>query len=79
MQHEPLRAMELLYAQLGDDLTDDTRRRMHDWWAEAAEDRRRGARRDPATFGLDADQIAEEFDFYHDYFGIGRSEKGTGR
>lgn len=81
LQQDPIKAVESLYLLLGDDLSAETRRRMQRWWAESAEDRRRGARGDLATFGLEARQIAEQFGFYHDYLGIGSNgpaEKGTG-
>ena len=31
--------VDRLYAELGDDLTDDARRRMQDWWAESSKER----------------------------------------
>jgi Sulfotransferase family len=70
MQRQPLEAMEILYAQLGDKLTDDTRQRMATWWDASAADRRRGPRPDPGTFGLNSDKISRRFAFYHDRFSI---------
>jgi hypothetical protein len=70
MQSDPLKSMEILYAKLGDELTDDTRDRMGQWWETSAADRRRGPRPDAATFGLDSDRISRRFAFYHDRFGI---------
>jgi hypothetical protein len=70
LQREPMQAMEILYAQLGDELTEDTRQRMAQWWAASAADRRRGPRPDLAIFGLDVEEINRRFAFYHDRFGI---------
>ena len=68
MQSDPIGCMEYLYAQLGDDLTPDTRSRMAEWWEDSAKDRRRGKRPDPAAYGLDMDAISKDFAFYHDQF-----------
>lgn len=78
VQREPLRAVEALYRELGDELTEDTRQRMEQWWADSADERRRGPRPDPTTFGLDAEQIDRHFDRYHERFGLAR-ERGAAR
>jgi hypothetical protein len=70
LQSDPIRCMEMLYDQLGDDLTADTRIHMLEWWEESAKDRRQGKRPDPASYGLDMDGIRKDFAFYHDRFGI---------
>ncbi len=70
MQEDPIGCMENLYAQLGDELTPDTRSRMAQWWEESAKERRQGGRPDPAAYGLDMDGIRKDFAFYHDRFGI---------
>ncbi len=70
MQDDPIGSMERLYAQLGDDLSADTRTRMAEWWQESAKDRRQGNRPDPAVYGLDLDEIRNDFAFYHEQFGI---------
>jgi hypothetical protein len=70
MQSDPIRCMEVLYDQLGDELTADTRIRMKEWWEESAKDRRQGKRPDPETYGLDMEAIRKDFAFYHDQFGI---------
>jgi hypothetical protein len=70
VQRDAVAAMERLYAEMGDDLTDDTRNRMAQWWAAEAADRRRGPRPDPATYGLDVAVLREQFAFYHDRFDI---------
>ncbi len=70
MQDDPISCMENLYAQLGDELTPDTRDRMSEWWEESAKERRQGNRPDPAAYGLDMDGIRKDFAFYHDQFRI---------
>jgi hypothetical protein len=70
VQADPVAAMERLYAELGDELTDDTRVRMADWWAEEAASRRPGPRPDPKAYGLDVATLREQFAFYHDRFDI---------
>lgn len=74
VQHHPVQAVEALYAQLGDELTDDSRRRMGQWWTERSHERRQGPRPDPATFGLDTAEIEQRFGFYHERFGIQRGD-----
>ena len=70
MQSDPLMAMTKLYAELGDDLSEDTRARMTRWWDESRQERRQGARPDPSAYGLDLDVIRSDFAFYHDRFGV---------
>ena len=70
LQADPVAAMERLYEQLGDELTDDTRERMDAWWRESAIDRRQGPRPDPQAYGLDLDALRAAFAFYHDRFTI---------
>jgi len=70
VQRDPVAAMERLYTEMGDELTDDTRGRMAEWWAAEAADRRRGPRPDPAAFGLDLATLREQFAFYHDRFDL---------
>jgi hypothetical protein len=70
VQRDPVAAMERLYAEMGDEFTDDTRTRMAEWWAAESADRRQGARPDAAAFGLDPTTLREQFAFYHDRFDI---------
>jgi hypothetical protein len=55
---------------MGDDLTDDTRTRMAEWWAAEAATRKRGPRPDATVYGLDPATLREQFAFYHDRFHI---------
>jgi hypothetical protein len=43
---------------------------MESWWHESADERRRGPRPDPATYGLDLEALRSEFAFYHERFGV---------
>jgi hypothetical protein len=70
MQSDPIGSMEILYDRLGDELTEDTRSRMAEWWEDSSKDRRQGGRPDPAAYGLDMDLIRKDFAFYHDQFGV---------
>jgi Sulfotransferase family len=70
VQGDPIAAMERLYAEMGDELTDDTRVRMGEWWAANGTERRRGARPDPAAYGLDIDALRRDFAFYHERFDV---------
>jgi hypothetical protein len=70
VQREPIPTMECLFAQMGDEFTDDTRTRMTEWWAESAADRRRGPRPDATRYGLDIDALRERFAFYHERFDV---------
>ena len=73
MQHRPLDAVEDLYRALGDELDDDTRARMAQWWAQSASERRTGPAPDPAVYGLDESELGTRFAFYHRRFGIAAS------
>jgi hypothetical protein len=74
LQEAPLEAMAELYRSMGDDLDSDTISRMTIWWNSSASQRRTGRSPDPATFGLDEDELRARFDFYHRRFRIGDSE-----
>jgi hypothetical protein len=70
VQADPVAAMQRLYADMGDDLTDDTRTRMAEWWTAEAATRRRGPRPDAGAYGLDPATLREQFAFYHERFDI---------
>ncbi|MDE3087723.1 MAG: sulfotransferase, partial [Acidobacteriota bacterium] len=70
MQRQPLDAVEDLYSALGDEVDDDTRARMAQWWEESASERRRGDSPDPAAYGLDESELRARFAFYHRRFAI---------
>ena len=70
VQHDPIGQVTVLYEQLGDELTDEARRRMEAWWAESTKDRSGPGTYSPDEFGLDAGTIATDFAFYHDRFDV---------
>jgi len=59
-----------LYADLGDDLSDEARGRMEDWWTRSSASRSVAGSYPPEAFGLDADTIADQFAFYNERFGV---------
>ena len=70
VQRDPIGQVTQLYAELGDDLSDEARQRMHDWWAESSKDRSGPGSYPPETFGLDPAAIAEQFAFYYRRFDV---------
>lgn len=70
VQRDPIGEATRLYAALGDDLSDDARRRMQDWWAESSKDRSGPHRYRAETYGLDLAAIGRQFAFYHDRFDV---------
>ena len=70
VQHDPIGEVTRLYAELGDDLSDEACRRMQDWWAASSNDRSGPVRYQPEAFGLDLAAIAQQFAFYCKRFGI---------
>jgi len=70
VQRDPIGQVEGLYAELGDDLSDDARRRMEAWWAESSKDRSGPGIYAAEEFGLDPELIAEQFAFYYERFTV---------
>jgi hypothetical protein len=70
VQRDPLGQVTQLYAELGDDLSEEARRRMQDWWAQSSKDRAGPGSYQPEAYGLDPADIAEQFAFYHRRFDL---------
>jgi hypothetical protein len=70
VQRDPMGAVSGLYAALGDDLTDDAHRRMHDWWTESSNQRSSPHTYEAETYGLDLAAIREQYSFYYDRFDV---------
>jgi hypothetical protein len=70
VQRDPMAEMESLYLELGDELSDEARSRMHAWWSDSSKDRSGPHRYDPGAYGLDLAAVQEEFAFYYDRFDI---------
>ena len=69
VQRDPIGQVTKLYQELGDELSDEARQRMQDWWANTARDRAGPASHSPDRFGLDPGLVADEFAFYNERFG----------
>jgi hypothetical protein len=69
-QKEPFLILAQLYAWLGEELTPETRARMHAWRENAPREKHGGHRYDMAEFGLEAGALRERFRFYSDRFGV---------
>jgi len=69
-QKEPFLILAQLYAWLGEELTPETRSRMHAWRENAPREKHGGHRYDMAEFGLEAGALRERFRFYSDRFGV---------
>ena len=70
VQRDPVGSMAELYASLGDELTDEVRQRMQDWWVESSKERSGPQRYEAEAFGLDLAAIREQFAFYSDRFDV---------
>ena len=70
VQRDPIGQVAELYAQLGDELSDEACQRIRDWWAESSKDRSGPSSYPPETFGLDPAAIAEQFAFYYRRFDV---------
>ena len=70
VQRDPIGQVDELYAELGDVLSDEARRRMDDWWTESSKHRAGPGSYPPETYGLDPTTIARQFAFYHHRFGV---------
>lgn len=70
VQRDPLGQVGALYAELGDELTDEARSRMQRWWDASAKDRGGPRTHSIEEFGLDPTTIAGEFAFYSERFDV---------
>jgi hypothetical protein len=76
VQRDPINAVAQLYAQLGDDLSGDARRRMQDWWLESSKERSGPHTYKAETFGLHPADFREQFAFYYERFDITLEDGG---
>jgi hypothetical protein len=70
VQADPMAAVAQLYAELGDDLSPEARRRMGDWWDESSKERSGPHHYKAEMFGLDPASIREDFAFYSERFDV---------
>jgi hypothetical protein len=68
MQADAMGQIRKLYAWLGDDLSDVAAERMAKWWNENSAERQGARKYDPATYGVDAEDLKQRFAFYHDRY-----------
>lgn len=64
MQRDPIGEVRKLYAWLGEPVTEEFEAGMREWWRENAESRAANVHPDPATFGLDLDEVRPLFADY---------------
>jgi hypothetical protein len=76
VQRDPIGQVTQLYAEICDDLSDEARRRMQDWWTESSKNRSGPGSYSAEAFGLDPAAIAEQFAFYHERFGVPVGQSG---
>ena len=69
-QRDPLAVIERLYAFLGEPLTDEARARMQAWRKATPRDKHGRHEYDAADFGLDPEDLREQFGFYSQRFGV---------
>ncbi len=64
MQHDPIAEVRGLYQWLGAPVTEEFEARMRQWWEANAANREPSRHSDPATYGLDLDQVRPLFAEY---------------
>jgi hypothetical protein len=69
-QRDPFPALAKLYNFLGEDFTDEARRRMQAWRDATPRDKHGVHTVDPDDFGIDLAAVRERFRFYTDRFGV---------
>ena len=69
-QQDPFPSIASLYEFLGEQLTAETRARMQAWRRSKPLDEQAYARTPPVEFGLDRNELRQQFQFYTDRFGV---------
>ena len=64
MQQDPIGEVRGLYEWLGEPVTTEFEEGMRSWWKQNAENRQEHERPDPATYGLDLDEVRPLFKEY---------------
>jgi hypothetical protein len=78
MQADPVGEVRGLYAWLGQPVTDELAAGTQRWWERNAENREPATHADPATFGLDIDQVRPRFADYVARAGRWTTHEGQG-
>jgi hypothetical protein len=68
VQADPIGEVAALYAELGDELSDQARRQMQAWWDTSTRDRSGAGHYEAEAFALDLDDVREQFAFYSSRF-----------
>lgn len=68
MRSDPVAEMDKLYAWMGDELTDEVRERMATWWSTNPRDKQGVHEYHPEQYGIDLDELRQQFAFYNDRF-----------
>ncbi len=76
VQRDPMAAVAQLYSELGDELTEETRRHMQEWWDESSKERSGPHSYKAETFGLDPATIRDQFAFYYQRFDVTLEDEG---
>ena len=71
MRPDPIPAMQRLYAWLDVELTDDVVASMRAWWESNPADKHGAHDYSPEQYGIDLDELREQFAFYNDRFAAG--------
>ena len=70
LRPDPLPAVGRLYHWLGMELTDEVADRMRAWWSSNPADKHGVHEYRPEQYGIDLDQIRDQFAFYNDRFAV---------
>ncbi len=73
-QRDPYPILEDLYAFIGEELTPETRGRMQAWREATPRDKHGTHQYDAMQFGLEPDQLKEQFRFYNERFGLATAD-----
>ena len=76
IQADPVGEVTKLYGWLGQSVSTEFSRRMHSWWAKAADEREPSSHADPSAFGIDVDQIRPLFQRYVEHAGRWTAQQG---
>ncbi len=76
MRTDPVAEMRKLYAWMGDELTDEVEARMATWWSTNPRDKQGVHEYHPEQYGIDLDELRQQFAFYNDRF-VGPAARTT--
>jgi hypothetical protein len=68
MRTDPVVEMKKLYDWMGDELTPEVEERMATWWRTNPRDKQGVHEYHPEQYGIDLDELRQQFAFYNDRF-----------